>query len=96
MTTPSTVQTSIAVSTARGKGNPNLASAKNEIYARHGRKFQASELNNYFNSLDWYHGTIEPDNFTESLVNQLFNDYEKQNSRYLSDVEASRGNYSLH
>jgi hypothetical protein len=28
--------------------------AKNEIYARHGRKFKSSELQNYFNSKYWY------------------------------------------
>ena len=32
--------------------------AKNEIYARHGRRFKSQELQNYFNSKSWYNGTI--------------------------------------
>ena len=59
--------------------------AKNEIYARHGRKFDSQELQNYFNSKSWYHGTIEPENFTESMLS----DIEKKNAEYLSKVEFS-------
>ena len=49
--------------------------AKNEIYARHGRKFQSAELQNYFNSKSWYSGTIEAADFDESVLN----DFEKNN-----------------
>jgi hypothetical protein len=45
--------------------------ARNEIYARHGRKFKDTELQAYFNSLDWYEGTIDPDDFDESLLNDI-------------------------
>ena len=31
-----------------------LSYAKNEIYARHGRIFKSSELQDYFNQKDWY------------------------------------------
>ena len=31
-----------------------LSYAKNEIYARHGRVFKSSELQEYFNEKDWY------------------------------------------
>lgn len=31
-----------------------LTYARNEIYARHGRVFESQELNDYFNSKDWY------------------------------------------
>ena len=44
--------------------------AKNEIYARHGRKFASKELQDYFNSQRWYSGTIEPYAFSESVMNQ--------------------------
>lgn len=57
--------------------------AKNEIYARHGRKFQSTELQNYFNTQEWYQGTIEPDSFDESV----FNEFEKANAYMLADVE---------
>ena len=57
--------------------------AKNEIYARHGRKFQSPELQNYFDSKSWYTGTIEPDDFS----NDMLSDVEKKNAEFLSDKE---------
>lgn len=67
--------------------------AKNEIYARHGRKFQSWELQNYFNSKSWYRGVIEPSNFQQSVLN----DYEKKNAELLSKREFSMesGGYKL-
>ncbi len=59
--------------------------AKNEIYARHGRKFQSRELQNYFNGKSWYHGTIAPENFSESMLS----DIEQKNAALLGDVEFS-------
>lgn len=67
--------------------------AKNEIYARHGRKFQSHELQNYFNSKSWYIGIIEPSDFQQSVLN----DYEKKNAELLSKREFSMesGGYKL-
>ena len=45
--------------------------ARNEIYARHGRKFKDAELQAYFNACDWYEGTIGPDDFKESDLNDI-------------------------
>ncbi len=45
--------------------------ARNEIYARHGRKFKDEDLQNYFNSCDWYKGTIESDDFNESILSEI-------------------------
>lgn len=59
--------------------------AKNEIYARHGRKFKSKELQNYFNSKDWYNGTIAPENFKESSLNK----YEAKNASFLATKEFS-------
>lgn len=59
--------------------------AKNEIYARHGRKFKSIELQNYFNAKPWYNGVIEPDNFSD----KDFNSYEKENAKFLSEIEYS-------
>ena len=66
---------------------------KNEIYARHGRKFQSAELQNYFNSKSWYSGTIEAADFDESVLN----DFEKKNAELLSSKEFSMesGGYKL-
>ena len=59
--------------------------AKNEIYARHGRKFKSKELQNYFNSKSWYKGTIDPENFSEASLSSI----EGKNARLLSDREFS-------
>lgn len=55
--------------------------AINEIYARHGRIFENSELREYFESKDWYDGMIEPEDFDEDVLNQ----YEKANVKLLAD-----------
>lgn len=57
--------------------------AKNEIYARRGRKFDSKELQEYFNGKDWYSGTIEPLKFNDSV----FNKYERANAVFLSKAE---------
>lgn len=45
--------------------------ARNEIYARHGRKFTDEALQAHFNSCSWYTGTIEPDNFNDNLLSEI-------------------------
>lgn len=60
--------------------------AKNEIYARHGRKFKSKELQDYFNSKSWYIGTIEPEDFNEE---ELLSEVERDNIRLLNDAEFS-------
>ena len=57
--------------------------AKNEIYARHGRKFNSRELQDYFNSKSWYNGTIDPDDFTDGMLSSI----EQQNVQFLSAKE---------
>lgn len=57
--------------------------AKNEIYARHGRKFKSDELNSYFNSKSWYVGTIDPEDFDEGVLSQI----ERNNIKFLTDKE---------
>ena len=53
--------------------------AKNEIYARHGRKFKDQELQTFFNNRSWYNGTIEPDKFKESMLSET----ERKNVEFL-------------
>lgn len=57
--------------------------AKNEIYARHGRLFRDPELQDYFYEKSWYWGTVEPDEFDESV----FSKTEKANVRLLAKYE---------
>ncbi|GEM_PF-2161597 len=59
--------------------------AKNEIYARRGRRFVSQELRDYFNTKTWYMGTISP----ESFYDGVFNSYESQNVALLASCEMS-------
>lgn len=61
--------------------------AKNEIFARHGRRFDSVELSNYFNEKDWYKGIYDPDDFDENYSNKLLNEYEKYNAELLREQE---------
>lgn len=59
--------------------------ARNEIYARHGRRFDDEYLQTYFGSKEWYTPVINPDEFKESSLNvyeianrDLIVEYEKE------------------
>ena len=45
--------------------------ARNELYARHGRRFKDAELQGYFDSCDWYEGTIAPEDFDDTVLNEF-------------------------
>ncbi len=60
-----------------------LRVARNEIYARHGRQFTSPDLQTYFEARDWYEGKIAPEEFSESLLN----DIEKENVRLIKARE---------
>lgn len=64
-----------------------LQLARNEIYARHGRKFDTSWIQNYFNSKSWYKGRIEADDFNED---KILSSIEKYNTEFISDYEKDR------
>lgn len=66
-----------------GLSKDQLRLARNEIYARHGRKFQSRELQEYFESKSWYRGTIEPNQFSEDNLNA----YEKENIKLIKSME---------
>ena len=51
-----------------GLSKEDLRLARNEIYARHGRKFNDQYLQDYFNHCSWYQGIIEPEDFTLSDI----------------------------
>lgn len=65
-----------------------LKIARNEIYARHGRRFQDEELQAYFDSCGWYVGTIAPEDFNQEKV---FNEYEKENVLRIKEYEEQLG-----
>ena len=68
----------------------DLNYAKNEIYARHGRRFASGELQRYFDSKSWYNGTIDPGSFDESVLSAV----EKRNVSFLTSAESSKGGYT--
>ena len=61
-----------------------LRIARNEIYARHGRKFKDKQLQEYFDSCSWYEGTIEPDEFNDDT---MLNEYERYNRDLIQNYE---------
>ena len=67
----------------QGMSAQELCYGKNEIYARHGRKFNDSELQAYFNGKSWYKGTVNPEDFSTSV----FNDYEIKNIQLIQSYE---------
>lgn len=68
-----------------GYTKEQLKIARNEIYARHGRRFDTEALQNYFNTKSWYSGTIAPSSFSEDLLSQV----EKDNIKLIKKKEDS-------
>ncbi|WP_333789420.1 YARHG domain-containing protein [Parolsenella catena] len=66
--------------------------ARNEIYARHGRKFQNETLQAYFNSKPWYTPEYSPDEYDDSV--QL-SSVERANAAAIKSVEQSMGSNHL-
>ena len=67
----------------KGKSKKELRIGRNEIYARHGRRFQDEELQDYFDSQLWYEGTTDPQDFSEDELSSV----EKRNARYIQKFE---------
>ena len=69
-----------------GYSSDQLELAKNEIYARHGRKFVTQRIADYFNSKSWYKGTEDPETFDDNQ-GDIFNEYEVTNISKIADTE---------
>ena len=52
-----------------GKTAAECKTARNEIYARHGRRFNDEQLQGDFDMCSWYEGIIEPENFSDDVLN---------------------------
>ena len=61
--------------------------ARNGIYARMGRKFQSADLVDYFMQFAWYTPMIEPEDFTEDMLNA----YQLANRDLIVDYETEQG-----
>lgn len=71
-----------------GYTSQQLELARNEIYARHGRKFVKQQLADYFNGKSWYKGTIDSETFDSQP--SVLNAYETANIQMLADMEAKK------
>lgn len=70
-----------------GMNEQELTLALNEIYARHGRRFNSSELQKYFDAQSWYHGTIPPDRFDDNVLTET----EEANVKTILSVMTEKG-----
>ena len=66
-----------------------LRIARNEIYARHHRRFADANPNQkplqpYFDSKEWYDGYIEPEDFTDDMLSKI----ERDNIKLIQEYEA--------
>lgn len=68
-----------------GLSRQDLRLLRNQFYAVYGRKFQDENLKDYFGSISWYQGTIEPDAFDDGIFGRL----EKRNIAFLQEAEDS-------
>lgn len=69
-----------------GISKDQLRIGRNEILARHGRRFNDQALQQYFDSKSWYNGTISPDEFDVNLDSRL-NDVERANIEIIKKYE---------
>lgn len=70
----------------KGLTSEELRIARNEIMARHGRKFNDPALAAYFESKTWYKGTVDPEVFDSQNVSEL-NKYELKNIALIQSME---------
>ena len=76
---PESSQRALTDADVAGMNYDDMQMAINEIYARHGRKFDDPNIQAYFNSQSWYQGFVEPNEFSDSV----FSSIESQNIQFL-------------
>ncbi|MEH2152610.1 protein kinase domain-containing protein [Nostoc sp.] len=70
-----------------GKEGFELDIMRNSIFASHGRRFDNTELQDYFNNQPWYRSIYSPKTFPPKLLSKL----EQYNVNYISKYQASNG-----
>ena len=75
----------LTVNDLSGLSLAELELARNEIYARHGRLFDTDYIQEYFNSQQWYNGTISPTDFDYGVLSET----EIANVWFIYDYEHS-------
>lgn len=61
--------------------------ARNACFAKSGRKFNSTELQQYFLRFDWYNPTVSPDKFS----NDMLNAYQTENINVVLEYERAHG-----
>lgn len=67
-----------------------LKLARNEIYARHGRRFKDPDLQEYFDKQSWYVGSFESDDFDKNHSSDI-SALEKKNAEFILQYELDHG-----
>ena len=80
---PYSSEVKLTDSEVAGLSKSQLRIARNEIYARHHRKFDSTELQSYFNSQSWYSGTVDSSDFSDDMLNSV----EKYNIELIKKYE---------
>lgn len=84
---PQSSDSYISAEACEGLNELECKIARNEIYARHGRKFADEALQRYFDVCSWYHGTIEPEDFSANVLNN----FELENLNIIGEYEIEMG-----
>lgn len=69
-----------------GKSSRELRMLRNEIYARHGRRFEDPALQRHFEAQPWYEARFGPKQFSDDWLTPV----ELANARLIAEIEASR------
>lgn len=80
---PDSANRKLKKSDLKGLSKEELRVARNEIYARHGRKFDDKKLQKYFDSQSWYEGTVPASEFSEDVLSSV----EKKNVAFIRQFE---------
>lgn len=67
-------------------GKEQLRIARNEIFARHGRRFDSTELQQYFEAKSWYVPRYTAEEF-EKIQYDVLSDIERRNIKLIAEME---------
>lgn len=86
---PQSAQRRLTEDDLSGLTHEELCLARNEIYARHGRRFKNQNIASYFESKDWYVGSIDPETF-DANQSSYFSQDELYNATFLLNYEKQK------
>jgi len=81
-------QRRVTAADLQGKSQFELDVMRNAIYAMHGRRFDRSDLQNYFNQQPWYQSRYSPSTFPANLLTSL----EQANVQFIQSYARNQRN----